>query len=339
MNIGIVGAGLIGKKRLDSISASPSGEQVIAVADIDRKRAEDLAERAAATAYIDWLKIIGDESIDVVVIATPNKYILEIALAAIAANKNVLCEKPLGRNADEASKICRLAQEKGIILKTGFNHRHHPAIFKAHELVEQGAIGKATHIRCVYGHGGRTGYEKEWRASKDICGGGELLDQGVHVVDLFRWFLGNFDEAYGLIRTAYWPMGVEDNAFAIFKKTTNQVAMMHTSWTQWKNRFLFEIFGDRGYLVINGLGGSYGAERLIIGKRKSEIGRFLGGAPDEESLEFLGPDISWQEEWKEFISAIEAKREPLGSGHDGWMANKMIDAVYRSAELNIPVKI
>jgi predicted dehydrogenase len=339
MNVGIVGAGLIGKKRLDSILASPSGERVIAIADIDRKRAEDLAERAGATANADWLKIIGDENIDVVAIATPNKYVLEIALAAIAANKNVLCEKPLGRNADEASKICRLAQEKGIVLKTGFNHRHHPAIFKAHDLVEQGEIGKHTHIRCVYGHGGRPGYEKEWRASKDICGGGELLDQGVHVVDLFRWFLGDFDEAYGLIRTAYWPIEVEDNAFAIFKKATGQVAMMHTSWTQWKNRFLFEIFGDKGYLVINGLGGSYGVERLIIGKRKSAEGRFLGGAPDEETIEFPGADISWQEEWKEFTSAIKAKREPLGSGHDGWMANKMIDAVYRSAELNTPVKI
>jgi predicted dehydrogenase len=337
MNVGIIGAGLIGKKRADSIIEE--GGRVKAVADVVIDRAEDLASRAGAVAFGDWRKIIQADDIDVIVIATPNKYILEIALEAADAGKNVLCEKPLGRNSEEAARICERAETKGIIIKTGFNHRHHSAVFSAHQLAERGAVGNINHIRCVYGHGGRPGYEKEWRASREICGGGELLDQGVHVVDLFRWFLGDFTEAYGLTRTFCWDMEVEDNAFAMFKKATGQIAMMQTSWTQWKNKFLFEIYGDEGYLIIDGLGGSYGTEKLIRGKRRSEKGRFLGGAPEEETIEYPGPDVSWRNEWKEFVSAIEEKREPLGSGHDGLMANKMIDAVYRSAQSNSPVRI
>jgi predicted dehydrogenase len=114
---------------------------------------------------------------------------------------------------------------------------------------------------------------------------------------------------------------------------------MHASWTQWKNKFLFEVFGEKGYIVIDGLGGSYGTEKLIIGKTKITDGRYVGGVPDEEVIEFPGPDISWIEEWKEFLSAIEESREPLGSGYDGYMANKMIEAIYRSAALNRLVKI
>jgi predicted dehydrogenase len=155
-----------------------------------------------------------------------------------------------------------------VILKTVFNHRYHPAVFKAHQLVADGEIRPVYFIRCIYGHGGRPGYEKEWRASRDVCGGGEMLDQGVHVVDLFRWFLGEFEEAFGYKPTCYWPMEVEDNAFALFKTAKGQVAQMHTSWTQWKNRFTFEIFGEAGYLIVEGLGGSYGVETLTIGKRQ-----------------------------------------------------------------------
>jgi predicted dehydrogenase len=261
---------------------------------------------------------------------------------ALSNNKNVLCEKPLGMNKKEAEEIYSMAKREKKILKTGFNHRHHPAIHLAKKLAESNEIGKVYFIRCIYGHGGRPGYEKEWRASRDLCGGGELLDQGVHAVDLFRWFLGEFNEAYGQINTFYWNMEVEDNAFAMFKTKSGQVAVMHTSWTQWKNKFLFEVFGENGYIIVDGLGGSYGTETLKIGKRKIEnenLKSYLGGPPDEKIIKYPGPDTSWVEEWKEFVSAIKENREPLGSGYDGLMANKMIEAVYRSAKLNKPVKI
>jgi len=349
IKVGIIGAGVIGRKRAAAISAVGKGDEIITVCDIDFEKAKVLAEEYGSKIYTDWVDIVRDSKVECVIVATPNKLLKDISIAALNNKKNVLCEKPLGRNSEEAIEIFRKSNESGCVLKTGFNHRHHPAIFKAKQLIDASEIGSIYYLRCLYGHGGRPGYEKEWRASKDLCGGGELLDQGVHVVDLFRWFLGEFEEAFGQINTYYWNMEVEDNAFAMFKTNAGQIAMMHTSWTQWKNKFIFEVFGEKGYLIIDGLGGSYGVERLIIGRRKVEAVdplsknersfKYAGGPPDEELIEFPGPDISWQEEWKEFVSAIKENREPLGSGYDGLMANRMIEAVYKSAKLNKPVKI
>ena len=334
IRIGIVGAGLIGKKRAEAIASLSANLKVDMVSDIDVDKATELGRFCGAAPCVDWRDLTRRDDIDGVIIATPNKFIREIALSALEHGKHVLSEKPLGRNAGEAEAIWSKAKERGLILKTGFNHRFHPAVRAAKKIVEDGGIGKILLMRAVYGHGGRPGYDKEWRASRDICGGGELLDQGVHVIDLFRSFLGEFDEVFGKVETFYWDMDVEDNAFAVFRTGRGQVATMHTSWTQWKNKFLFEIIGEKGYLTVDGLGGSYGAERLVSGKRK--VG---GGAPDEEIIEFPGPDISWREELKEFASAIKENREPIGSGYDGLMANRLVGAVYESARRNAPVRL
>jgi predicted dehydrogenase len=348
MKVGIIGAGLIGRKRAEVISAEKNDE-IILICDIEIEKAQVLTGLCGGKPASDWRSVVDDPRIEAVIVATPNIFLKDISIAALENGKHVLCEKPLGRNAREAEAMWRAARRAGRILKTGFNHRHHPAVWKARSLVEEGELGELYLIRCIYGHGGRPGYEKEWRANREICGGGELLDQGVHVADLFRWFLGEFNEASGWTETFYWKMDVEDNAFAIFRTAEGRVAQMHTSWTQWRNRFSFEIFGEKGYLAVEGLGGSYGIEKLIIGKRKFDdqaedlrTGKslvYLGGVPDEKTLEFEGPDLSWQEEWKEFISSVRENRDPIGSGYDGLMANRMIEAVYKSARLNRPVKI
>ena len=348
ISVGIIGAGLIGTKRAQAMLELRTLFTVGTVYDVAANRAERLAESLQCEVSDSIEKILDNPGIDAVIIATPNKFIKDIAVAALGRGKHVLCEKPLGRNAAEAEEIASQAASRGLVLKTGFNHRHHPAIQQAKKLVDSGRIGRAYFARAVYGHGGRPGYEKEWRASRDQCGGGELLDQGVHIIDLFRWFLGEFDEVFGKVETFYWDMEVEDNAFAMFRTHGGQVATMHTSWTQWKNKFLLEVIGEKGYVIVDGLGGSYGTERLVIGKRKvldsnerdlpSGI-QYIGGVPDEEIIEFPGPDISWREELKEFASAIAENREPLGSGYDGVMANRLIGAVYESARRNIPVRL
>jgi predicted dehydrogenase len=348
IRIGIVGAGLIGRKRAEAIALLTGDLRVDLVCDIDGQKAGELGHFCGVASCADWQELTRRDDIDGVIVATPNKFIREIALSALEHGKHILCEKPLGRNAGEAEAIWAKAKERGLILKTGFNHRFHPAVRAAKRILGDGGIGKIYLMRAIYGHGGRPGYDKEWRASRDLCGGGELLDQGVHVIDLFRWFLGEFDEVFGRIATFYWDMEVEDNAFATFKTGRGQVATMHTSWTQWKNKFLLEITGEKGYLVIDGLGGSYGTEKLVIGKRKVRDSsatnptpgiRYAGGAPDEEVLEFPGPDISWREELNEFASAILENREPIGSGYDGLMANRLVGAVYESARQDVPVHI
>ena len=227
---------------------------------------------------------------------------------------------------------CKAAR---VILKTGFNHRHHPAIWKAHELVEAGEIGDLFFLRARYGHGGRPGYDKEWRGDPELAGGGELLDQGVHIVDLFRWFAGDFAEGFGYIGRYFWDIDpLEDNGFALFKTSSGIIAEMHTSWTNWKNIFSFEVFGEKGFLSIDGLGGSYGRETLTFAKRRPE-----SGPPIIETFEYDGPDQSWVEEWKEFRSAIREGRQPTGNGFDGYRANQMIYAVYEASRSGRTIKI
>lgn len=332
-NVAIIGAGLIGRKRATALIKLEDCRLIVTV-DINRSKAESLAQDFGGEIETDWEKAITRDDIDVVVVSTVNKFLAPISIAALRNGKHVLCEKPLGRNMEESRKIIEAAKDSGQVLKTGFNHRHHPAIAQAKRSVDNGEIGDLYFIRCCYGHGGRPGYEKEWRADKELCGGGELLDHGVHVVDLFRWFAGDFNEAFGYTQTYFWDMDVEDNAFAFFKNKVGTIATMHTSWTQWKNKFSFEIFGKDGYLIVDGLGGSYGKEALKIGKRRLE-----GGAPDEKIIEFPEYDISWEEEWKEFIFAIQNNKEPMGNGWDGYQANKMLGAIYESARTGKVVRL
>ena len=332
-NVAIIGAGLIGRKRALALKGIQEAKLKVIV-DVVPERAESLAREFDCNWGTDWQEVISRNDIDIVIVATVNKYLAEITIRSFENKKHVLCEKPLGRNVEESLKILKASIENKVILKVGFNHRFHPAIEKAKGIVDKGEIGKIMFLRCRYGHGGRPGYEREWRADKELCGGGELLDQGVHVVDLFRWFAGEYDEVLGCISTFFWKMKVEDNAFTFFKRKDGLIATMHTSWTQWKNLFSFEIFGKKGYLIINGLGGSYGKEVLEIGRRKEE-----GGIPEEKIIEFESDDISWQKELIEFFAAIKERREPIGSGYDGYKVNLMIEAVYKSAKESSWIKI
>jgi len=333
MHVGIVGCGLIGRRRADVVRRSP-GDELVIVADVDEGRARSLARKIGCLATTDWQEVVAREDLEIVVVSTTNDWLAPITIAALQHDKHVLCEKPPGRNPEEARQMMGAAKGGGRKLKIGFNHRHHAAVWKARELLDQGSIGEPLFIRCRYGHGGRPGYEKEWRAAPEISGGGELLDQGIHAIDLFRWFLGDFQEAFGYISTWFWNASVEDNAFALFRTAGGRVASLHASWTQWKNLFSFEVFGQDGYLIVDGLGGSYGPERLRVGQRKMEE-----GPPEEEVLEFPGPDVSWEAEWREFVSAIRESREPLANGYDGWQAVRMVDAVYESARTGRVIKL
>lgn len=324
MKIGIVGCGLIGHRR--ALVAREAGDEVVLVADIVPERAEKTAAAVGAVWTDDWQKVTAHPQIEAVVAATVNQALLPVTLAALAHGKQVLCEKPLGRNAREAKAMVDAAGSANRVLKVGFNHRHHPALWQAHEMAQSGKIGPLTSIRAAYGHGGRPGYDQEWRADADLAGGGELLDQGVHIIDLCRWFIGDFVQVSGMLGTWFWQVApLEDNAFGLLRTGSGAVATLHTSWTQWKNLFRFEIFGRDGYLLINGLGGSYGLERLTLGLRRPE-----SGPPQEQTWEYPGPDISWQAEWQEFKEAVAQGRQPLGNGVDGYQAALVIDAIYES---------
>jgi len=325
LRVGIVGAGRMGARRAHTVACSPAA-RLVAVADRDPERAQALAQTYGCRADTNWEAVVNARDIAAVVVATPHKWLAPITLAALEAHKHVLCEKPLAMTPDGAKRLVAAAARTGAKLKTGFNHRHHPAIGKAHALAESGHIGRLLWLRCRYGHGGRAGYAQEWRAQPAESGGGELLDQGIHALDLFRWFVGEFSEVSAVLARAFWPMAVEDNAFCTLRTAAGQVASLHASWTQWKNLFSFEVFGERGYLVVEGLGGSYGPERLVIGQRPPSF-----GSPTEEQIECDEQDPSWAGEWEEFVSAICEDRPPLADGYDGWQALRLVDAAYESA--------
>ena len=331
LNVGIVGAGLMGNKRANAIEAVGGGK-VVAVADVNKERALEFAKLHKCEMADSWQELVKRKDIDVVIIAVFNKFITPIAVKALQNKKHILCEKPLGRNSKDSLAILKASVKNHRLVKVGFNHRFQPALWKAKQLFDQGAIGKLLFIRARYGHGGRLGMEKERRFDKNISGGGELLDQGVHIIDLCRWFAGDFNEAYGVCETKFWNTNFEDNAFVILKNK-NVTVSFHVSTTNWKNIFSFEIFGDKGFLNIDGKGGSYGKETLVFGRRPPQF-----GVPQIEVFEFLG-DTSWQDEWINFVSAITKNKKIIGDAKDGLEANRIVETIYKSSKEGKPVNL
>jgi predicted dehydrogenase len=331
LGVAVIGCGLIGRRRAAEAAASPT-THVAAVVDLDHGAAQQTAAAVGGAVETDWRPAIERRDVQLVCVATPNGFLAEIAEFALAAGRHVLVEKPMGRNLDEARRMRAAAQAAGRRLKVGFNHRYHPALAEARRRLEAGAIGDVINLRCRYGHGGRPGYEKEWRGSLELAGGGELTDQGVHVVDLIHWFAGVPAQAFAMLQSAVWPLGaLEDNAFGLFRFEGGAVAAFHTSWTQWKNLFSFEVFGTGGALIVEGLGRSYGPERLTMYTRRPE-----GGAPDTTQEVFDGEDASWRQEWEDFVRGAVEGCPMLGGANDGVMAMAMLDALYRSARTGAP---
>ncbi|NQT73021.1 MAG: Gfo/Idh/MocA family oxidoreductase [Chloroflexi bacterium] len=326
MKVGLVGAGLIGKRRAQAVEEF-DGSELIVVADMQLDKANLIAQEFGCQAVTDWHAVVNRDDVDVVLVCTPTNSLALISIAAMKNGKHVLCEKPLASNPQQAKQMVDVAQVHNVRLKTGFSLRHHPSIRKAREIFDSGIIGELNFIRCRYGHGGRPNYDKEWRTNPEIVGGGELLDQGVHAVDLFRWFMGDFNQATGFVATRFWDIApLEDNAFALFQTETGQIASLHASWTQWKNIFSFELFGQEGYILVEGLGGNYGTEQLTLGIRSP-----LSRSPKEKSFEFRGQNRSFYEEWREFITALENNRAILANGYDGWQALRMVYSIYESS--------
>jgi len=328
LRVGIIGAGLQARRRAP-VFKEFRDTKLVMIAAAHLETARRLADTMGCKATDDWKSVTGSDEIDVVLVCTPPNLHAPISIAAMENGKHVLCEKPLARTVEEAREIVDVARRNNVKLKCGFNHRHHPSIKQAKELFDKGVIGELNFMRCRYGICGRPGYEKEWRAKPEIAGGGHLMEQGIHGIDLFRWFAGEFSQAVGFVTTRYWDMApLEDNAFALFKTSRGQIASLHSSLTQWKNLFSFEVFGQEGYVRTNGLGGGYGTERIAVGRRV-----FLEPFR-EEVTEFRGEDRSWHEEWKEFAASIREDREPMANGRDGFEAMRLVLAVYESAAMN-----
>lgn len=320
MNVGIIGCGLIGKKRADALA----GAKLVACADPDLGRAQALAAKSKSRASTDWRDAL--EGTDLVIIATPHDKLAEITLAAVRAGKHVLVEKPAARSAAELEQVVDEVEARGSLVHVGFNHRYHRSLRKARELVDSGALGELMFIRARYGHGGRVGYEREWRCDAAVSGGGELIDQGMHLIDLSRWFLGDFTLVQGTAQTYFWDTKVDDNAFLMLRTAKQQVAWLHASMTEWKNTFSMEIYGKTGKLALDGLGGSYGLEKLTWYQMQPEM-----GPPPTTAWEYPMGDDSWAVEMAEFLEDIRLRRPPAAGLRDALAALRVVKTIYRES--------
>jgi len=324
MRVAIIGCGLIGQKRA---AALPPDVKLVAVADTNHQRAQQLAARySACEVEPDWQSCVARSDVDLVIVSTVNAALATVTLAAVRQGKHVLVEKPAARYAEELRPAVQAAREAGVFIKVGFNHRFHPAFLKARAIHDAGELGPLLYIRARYGHGGRLGYDREWRADPAIAGGGELLDQGVHLIDLSRWFLGDFVDVHGFVDTYFWKMPVEDNGFLALRTAQGQMAWLHASCTEWKNLFCFEVFGRDGKLQIDGLGGSYGVERLSFYRMLPQM-----GPPETTIWEYPGEDLSWRNEFSHFCACIAAGQQPSGTLEDAIAALEVVEQVYRQS--------
>jgi len=322
MNYAIIGCGLIGKKRLAGL---PAGSKLVVAGDTNLARAEELVKIAqTGQAIVDFKQAVADSRVDAVIVATVNAALAEVSAAAIRAGKHVIVEKPAGVSVRQIDELLTLADKHNVRVRVGFNHRYHAAFRKAREIFESGVMGELMFIRGRYGHGGRVGYDKEWRADPKLSGGGELIDQGIHLIDLAGWFLGHFTKVGGQAPTYFWNMPVDDNAFLNLRTAKGQTAWLHVSCTEWKNLFSFEIYGRHTKLHIEGLGGSYGVEKLYHYQMKPQM-----GPPDTKLYEFPGPDESWHEEMLEFEKDVALKRTPASGLQEAKAALVVVEKIYR----------
>jgi len=328
IRLALIGAGGIGKIWAEAIKKTESVELAVVV-DVNIEAAKSIAEGfPECIVTSDWKDVLKDKNVDALLVATPHKFLAPISLAALKAGKHVFCEKPCGMNAAEVAKNVVAAKKKKLVYMPGFNHRYHAGYLKAREIFEAGGIGKINFIRARYGFGGRPGYNKEWRFKKAIAGGGELFDQGIHMIDMVHWFLGDFKDVHGFAENMFWGGDVEDNGFALLRTPKGQVASIHVSWTNWEWVHSFEMYGDKGYLVIDGLDKRYrGPEQLIWGRRDATF------AHPEETKYVFDQETKFDSMNRELAAFAEAvggnKKKKIPNGEDVLAAMKIIEKIYK----------
>lgn len=321
MNIAIIGAGLIGKKRARTL---PENIILKLFCDINSLAGKKAADEFNCDFEKNWENVVNNKDIDAIIIATTNNSLVPIAIEAIKNGKHVLIEKPGAINPQEFKQLILAQKKSKTVVRIGYNHRYFESILKAKEIVLSKKYGKIMFIRARYGHGARLGYGKEWRFNQKLSGGGELLDQGCHLIDLTNYFIGEMDYAIGFTEKMFWSKKLEDNAFFILRNKLGQIAHLSASCTEWKNIFVFEIMLEKAKIQINGIGRSYGAETITLYKMKPEM-----GPPDVEEIIFPLEDNSWKIENAEFFKAIRKRDSSNKKLKEGYYAIKTVFKIYK----------
>lgn len=318
----------MGAIRFHELCANPD-THVTHVADLNKNLLAAYPDQHGST---DWREVVNAD-VDAVFVATPNSVTPAVIIAALEAGKHVFSEKPPGRTVEDIENILRVEQaHPDRKLKFGFNHRYHAGIQEARRIIDSGRLGHLLWMRGVYGKAGGLGFENVWRSRKETAGGGILLDQGIHMLDLFRFFSGDFIEVKSMVSTSYWPIDVEDNAFALLRDMHGRVAMLHCSSTQWKHRFNLELYLSGGYLSVNGILSStrsYGDETITVARNRFDEGLAMG-KPTEEVI-YFDTDPSWELEIRDFVaSCLDGTPIECGTSEDALKVMKLVYAIYEN---------
>jgi predicted dehydrogenase len=329
VRIALFGAGLIGRKH----GLQLQGHELVGLYDPDRERARALAADLGTAPFDSEASLLERSGAEIAIVATTNSSLAAVARRAAAAGKHVLVEKPGGISAPELEQLEAAARERRVAVKVGFNHRFHPALLATRRLVDEGKLGPLMFLRARYGHGGRLGYESEWRADAALSGGGELIDQGVHLLDLVHWFLGPLPLRSALVTTSFWSMKVDDNAVITLAEEgpSPRWATFHVSCSEWKNTFSLELYGRTGKVLVQGLGGSYGRETLTYYRMLPQM-----GPPETEVQEFEGADRSWQLDLQNLVEHLTAGAPLLGDLRSARYAMGVVRDAYRANGFDVP---
>jgi len=306
LRVGIIGYGKVGKIRHECVKSHPQLE-LVGVCDVN----QEACALAGCKGFADYKTLLGEAKPDMIFICTFNKFIPEIAVEAIERGIHVFSEKPPGRTLEDVRSIYDAATEKSHVkVKFGFNHRYHEGVIEAKTLVDGKRFGEVMWMRGVYGKAGGPDYDKNWRSARELSGGGILIDQGIHMIDLFRFFSGEFEEVKSFVDRSFWKsVDIEDNVFALLKNKKGQTAMLHSSATQWRHKFLLEIYLEKGYLDKNGY-----------------------PLPNpQENISYYDNDTSWMDEINEFVDCI-LKDTPVDNGGvaDAVSTMDLVQRIYKN---------
>jgi predicted dehydrogenase len=324
LRVAIAGCGLIGTKRAEALGA---GDELVACYDLSSASTERFADEHGTRACESIEELLELEP-TVMIVAVSHDALAGLTEQALEGGAHVLVEKPAGLGVAQVERLIALERGSGRRVKVGFNHRFHPGLARAAAEVHSGAHGELFHLRGRYGHGGRLGYDREWRAMPSRSGGGELIDQGMHLLDLSHWIAGPLPLHSALLRTHFWDAPVEDNAALILGEAESRSgpwAMLHVTWTEWKNLFSLEIYCRTAKLQVDGLVRSYGPQTLRIHRMGPEL-----GPPETEEIAYPDEDGSWRAEWEHFAEALAAGdgRPLLGDLGSALYAWRQVEGAY-----------
>lgn len=326
LNVGIAGFGVVGKRRKVCIDNHP---QMKMVAVCDKNFSDEGVLDDGVRYYQNYQNLLL-ENLDVLVVCLTNEIAPEVTIKGLESGLHVFCEKPPGRNVEDIQKVIEIEnQHPNLKLMYGFNHRYHESVQDALKILNSGELGKVINLRGVYGKAKLITFNQpDWRTKRNIAGGGVLLDQGIHMVDLMRLFGGYFTEVHSFISNRHWGYDVEDNAYALMKTDNGVVGMLNSSATQWRHRFNLDINLEQGSLILGGiLSGtkSYGAETLTVVTADPDNDK---GDPKEQVTRY-NRDPSWNEEIVAFADAVlNDNLIQSGTSDDALQTMKLVFEIY-----------